>query len=265
MANVCFHAVHYPAHTVCERIFPFRAQLICQQHQHFSSRLRLAALRPRGVYGPGLLANALPHQTKSFCLHQPLPPLPLHDAHKYHQFTLVDLLQQTPQKGNDDRSQQVTGDTTASENILEGSNFFAALASGASSFSSEKASKTAAATIASFILSAAPAPAIAPHAFRRVPLQQPAKVHSAVSRASLPQQQLMLRQAQSKTGSTSTVGGSSLVLRAPGSISSTGSVVLRQQQQQWDQTDRWTDAVGSVGLGDTQDDGRRQKRRKVTR
>ncbi|KAL8450546.1 hypothetical protein Emed_002418 [Eimeria media] len=145
---------------------PDRVAFVKQQQQHFVSRLRLATLRPTAIYGPGLLSNTLPHQTKFFCLHQPLPPLPIPEAHKYHRFTLVDLLEHDT--------------TTQREQTTNEPGFFSSLSasaadsrSGSSSMvSPEKNAKTTAANIASFLLSAAPAAALGPHAFRKVAMQQ---------------------------------------------------------------------------------------------
>ncbi|KAL8429186.1 hypothetical protein ACSSS7_006745 [Eimeria intestinalis] len=147
-------------------LHPERVAFVKQQQQHFVARLRIASLRPSAIYGPGLLSNTLPHQTKFFCLHQPLPPLPIPEAHKYHRFTLVDLLE------HDTTSQR--------EQTSNDSGFFSSLSasaagsrSGSSSLvSPEKNAKSTAAMIASFLLSAAPAAALGPHSFRKVAMQQ---------------------------------------------------------------------------------------------
>ncbi|KAL8273093.1 hypothetical protein Esti_003014 [Eimeria stiedai] len=192
-------------------LHPDRVAFVKQQQQHFVSRLRLASLRPNAIYGPGLLSNTLPHQTKFFCLHQPLPPLPIPEAHKYHRFTLVDLLE------HDTATQ---GEQTNNE-----SGFFSSLSasaagsrSGSSSMvSPEKSAKSTAATIASFLLSAAPAAALGPHAFRKVVMQQlPPRAEPAAAAAggpgSLPRtfSGQQLRQHHQGTGA-SLVGAASAV------------------------------------------------------
>ncbi|XP_026192101.1 auxin response factor 7 [Cyclospora cayetanensis] len=149
-------------------LHPERTAFVKQQEAHFCARLCLATLRPRAIYGPGLLSNTLPHQTKFFSLHQPLPPLPIPEAHRYHRFTLVDLLEhELPEAKGEARSDE--------------QGFFSSLAASAAGNSSggcsnggstEKSAKATAATIAAFLLSAAPAAALGDHAFRKVHMQQ---------------------------------------------------------------------------------------------
>ncbi|OEH75507.1 hypothetical protein cyc_03418 [Cyclospora cayetanensis] len=144
-------------------LHPERTAFVKQQEAHFCARLCLATLRPRAIYGPGLLSNTLPHQTKFFSLHQPLPPLPIPEAHRYHRFTLVDLLEhELPEAKGEARSDE--------------QGFFSSLAASAAGNSSggcsnggstEKSAKATAATIAAFLLSAAPAAALGDHAFRK--------------------------------------------------------------------------------------------------
>lgn len=220
---------------------PDRVAFMKQQEQHFISRARLASLRPRGIYGPGLLSNTLPHQTKFFCLHQPLPPLPIPEAHKYHRFALVDLLEHD----STDR-----GDQTGNE-----PGFFCSLVtagggdgngnSTSSTVSPEKSAKTVAATIASFLLSAAPGAALGPHAFRKVAMQQPPHSEQPVAASgsallrSLSAQSLRQQQQPQHSGSSIVGTGSSVSTRlGRGSTASYVSISSQRQllqQQQYGQ------------------------------
>lgn len=207
-------------------LHPERVAFVKQQKLHFLSRVRLASLRPRAIYGPGLLSNTLSHQSEFFCLHQPLPPLPIPEAHRYHRFTLVDLLEHDA--------------TDRGDKINNSAGFFLSLASAgpatagsgrsnSSAVSPEKSAKTAASTIASFLLSAAPAAALGPHAFRKVPMQQP------------------LRPEQPAAGGT-------------GLLRSFSFQSVRQQQHQQQQG-----AWGAVASDTRQEKRKKAKRRKVER
>ncbi|CDJ39014.1 hypothetical protein, conserved [Eimeria tenella] len=206
-------------------LHPERVAFVKQQEAHFTSRLRLATLRPRAVYGPGLLSNTLPHQTKFFCLHQPLPPLPIPEAHRYHRFTLVDLLEHD--------APEVKAEAGTEElsffHSLSGSN-------SSSSSSSDKSAKAAAANVAAFLLSAARTAALGEHAFRKVPIQQQqqqqpvagSSLLRSFSAQSIRQQQLQ----QQHSSSSSAIGAASSVSSRRGRADSYVSSNVQRQLQQ---------------------------------
>ncbi|PFH34980.1 hypothetical protein BESB_058670 [Besnoitia besnoiti] len=138
---------------------PDRAALLAHLCRHAQQKAVLSHQAPHAVYGAGLLSNSLPHQRRFFAVHQPLPPLTLlPEPYRYQTFTLNRLLE-----ADSSLSLPADGALRASSNA-----FFADLLAPSSAKGSSSEAKKAAGSLAAFLLSGPPAPAVFLHRFRQV-------------------------------------------------------------------------------------------------